>query len=99
MWSQSWGNILNFTIPFPNEPKVDVTEEMVAQGYTPLKMFRLADEFFGSLGLIRMPESFWNLSMIEKPKDREVVCHASAWDFSDGKDYRIKMCTDVSLVN
>jgi hypothetical protein len=58
------------------------------QGYTPLKMFQVADEFFTSMGLIPMPNEFWKQSLIEKPKNREVVCHASAWDFCNGKDFR-----------
>lgn len=51
-------------------------------------MFKKSEEFFVSLGLTQMPQEFWNHSMIEKPKDREVVCHASAWDFCNGKDVR-----------
>ena len=30
--------------------------------------------------------------MFTKPQDREVVCHASAWDIDYGDDVRIKMC-------
>ena len=52
-------------------------------------MFEKADNFFGSLGLEKVPDLFWNNSLIEKPiGERKVVCHASAWDFSDGKDFR-----------
>ena len=52
-------------------------------------MFQTAEEFFVSLGLREMPEEFWNYSMIERPSDgREVVCHASAWDFTHGNDVR-----------
>lgn len=52
-------------------------------------MFKEADDFFTSLGLLPVPPEFWNKSMLEKPKDgREVVCHASAWDFYNGKDFR-----------
>jgi hypothetical protein len=58
------------------------------QGYTPLKMFRLAEEFFTSLNLSAMPQSFWERSILQKPEDRELICHASAWDFHDGKDFR-----------
>jgi peptidyl-dipeptidase A len=53
-------------------------------------MFQKSDEFFTSLGLIPMPEEFWAKSLIVKPKDREVVCHATAWDFCNGKDFRYK---------
>jgi len=58
------------------------------QGYTQLKMFKKSEEFFTSLGLIPMPEEFWEKSLIVKPKDREVVCHATAWDFCNGIDFR-----------
>lgn len=52
-------------------------------------MFRVAEEFFTSLGLLPMPPEFWAESMLEKPSDgREVVCHASAWDFYNRKDFR-----------
>ena len=51
-------------------------------------MFRTAEDFFVSLGLEPMPETFWNNSMFERPSDRKVVCHASAWDLFDGKDFR-----------
>ena len=51
-------------------------------------MFELSDEFFKSLGLIAMPQSFWDKSMITKPPDRDVVCHASAWDFYNRVDFR-----------
>lgn len=51
-------------------------------------MFELSEEFFTSLGLIEMPQEFWDESMIEKPDDRDVVCHASAWDFYNQKDFR-----------
>jgi peptidyl-dipeptidase A len=34
--------------------------------------------------------------MFVKPKDREVVCHASAWDIDAVDDLRIKMCIDVT---
>ncbi|GBN49726.1 Angiotensin-converting enzyme, partial [Araneus ventricosus] len=51
-----------------------------------LEMFKSSEDFFTSLGLIPMTPEFWNRSIVEKPTDREMVCHASAWDFSDGKD-------------
>ncbi|KAL1137895.1 hypothetical protein AAG570_009590, partial [Ranatra chinensis] len=95
MWSQTWSNIFDITAPYPNVKSTDVTTEMVNQGYTPLKMFKLSEEFFTSLNLSAMPDAFWKRSIIEKPKDRDIVCHASAWDFYDGKDFRIKECTQV----
>ena len=58
------------------------------QGYDALRMFELSEEFFVSLGLIPMPELFWEDSMIVRPVDRGVVCHASAWDFLNQVDFR-----------
>ncbi|GAV03331.1 hypothetical protein RvY_13773-2 [Ramazzottius varieornatus] len=98
MWSQEWSAMLNFTQIFPDRPSLDVTEEMKAQNYTVQQMFRLSEDFQVGLGLMPMPESFWELSMMEKPTDgREVVCHASASDFYTDQDVRIKMCTEKNM--
>ncbi|KAF8795126.1 Angiotensin-converting enzyme-like protein [Argiope bruennichi] len=97
MWAQNWGNILDIVKPYPMKNSIDVTETMEAKKMTALDMFTSSEDFFASLGLIKMTPEFWNRSIIEKPTDREMVCHASAWDFSDGKDFRIKMCTRVNM--
>ncbi|KAK4305028.1 hypothetical protein Pmani_023054 [Petrolisthes manimaculis] len=97
MWSQSWGEVYSLAIPYQGKTHVDVTPQMVQQNYTPRKMFELSDDFFGSLNLTRMPSEFWTESIIEKPKERDIICHASAWDFCNGKDFRIKQCTDVTM--
>ncbi|XP_053555757.1 angiotensin-converting enzyme [Bombina bombina] len=97
MWAQSWSNIFDLVVPFPNAAQVDATPAMVAQKWNATRMFQESDSFFTSLGLIPMPQEFWDKSMIEKPKDREVVCHASAWDFYNRKDFRIKQCTVVTM--
>ncbi|KAL0882105.1 hypothetical protein ABMA27_000672 [Loxostege sticticalis] len=96
MWAQTWNNIESFTRPYPDKKEVDITQAMKDQKYTPLKMFQMSDEFFRSLNLTAMPQKFWQNSIIEKPTDRDIVCHASAWDFYDGEDFRIKMCTVVT---
>ncbi|OQV24979.1 Angiotensin-converting enzyme [Hypsibius exemplaris] len=97
MWAQSWGGVLNFTQLFPNKTKLDVTDEMKRQNYTIDRMFKLSEQFQTEIGLKPMPASFWNHSMFERPDGREVVCHASAWDFYLGGDVRIKMCTDINM--
>uniref|UniRef100_A0A671V3H3 Angiotensin-converting enzyme n=1 Tax=Sparus aurata TaxID=8175 RepID=A0A671V3H3_SPAAU len=97
MWAQTWNNIYSMMIPFPDKPNIDVTDEMVKQGYNAMHMFRVAEEFFTSLGLEKMPDEFWEGSMLVKPEGREVVCHASAWDFYNRKDFRIKQCTTVTM--
>ena len=64
-----------------------------------MKMFEVADDFFGDMGLEKVPQEFWNETMYVRPDDREVVCHASAWDFYNRKDFRYfhKTCS-VSTV-
>ncbi|GFN78640.1 angiotensin-converting enzyme [Plakobranchus ocellatus] len=96
MWSQSWNNVGNLIKPFKSKQSVDVTDEMKAQGYTPKSMFETAEAFFYSLGFANMTKTFWKKSMLEKPTDRNVVCHASAWDMEKEDDFRIKMCTRVN---
>lgn len=97
MWAQTWGNIYNTVAPYPKKKAVDVTDTMLKKKMTALDMFKVSEEFFTSLGLIKMTPEFWNLSIIEKPNDREMVCHASAWDFYNNNDFRIKMCTRIDM--
>ncbi|XP_042206162.1 angiotensin-converting enzyme-like isoform X2 [Homarus americanus] len=97
MWSQDWSEVNDLAVPFPGKASIDVTPQMVSMGYTPRRMFELSEEFFASLNLTRMPSEFWEHSIIEKPQGRDLVCHASAWDFCNGKDFRIKQCTDVTM--
>ncbi|XP_043682054.1 angiotensin-converting enzyme-like [Vespula pensylvanica] len=97
MWSQNWEGIYDLVQPFPASTKLDVTLDMMIQGYTPLRMFQIAEEFFTSLGMKPMPPEFWRFSMFEKPIDREVMCTAGAWDFCNTIDYRIKQCTKITM--
>jgi len=93
MWGRFWVNLYNIAAPHPEKPTIVPSEEMKKQNYTVLKMFQTGDNFFADMGMLRAPESFWNLSMLVKPTDgREVSCHPTAWDFFDAKDFRIKMC-------
>ena len=85
MWGQHWDHVFELIKPFPNTSTIDVTKNLRAQNYTVQKMFELAQSFYISIGLDPMPFAFWNMSLFEKPKNRKVVCHASAWDFSDGE--------------
>uniref|UniRef100_A0A8C3WP06 Angiotensin-converting enzyme n=1 Tax=Catagonus wagneri TaxID=51154 RepID=A0A8C3WP06_9CETA len=98
MWAQSWVSILDLVLPFPEKPPEDVTRIMRGQHWKPKKMFQEAEKFFTSLGLLSTPPEFWKNSMMERPTDgREVECHASAWDFYNGEDFRIKKCTEVTI--
>ena len=73
MWAQDWGNLYSLLAPFPDETSIDVTEEMVRQNWTVLRMFQQSEEFNLSLGLEPMPTTYGPDSMIERPDDREVV--------------------------
>ena len=88
MWSQSWKNIIDVTVPYPGRGFIDATRVMKQLGYNPIRIFRTAEQFFLSLGLEPMPREFYLRSMLQKPLDREVICHAGAWDFCNGRDYR-----------
>lgn len=99
MWGQTWVNLYNITAPFPEKASIDITPVLQQQGYDATRVFHLADEYFVSLGMKPVPDSFWTDSMLEKPADRDVVCHASAWDFCNGKDFRIKQCTEVTMAD
>ncbi|KAF7271170.1 hypothetical protein GWI33_015938 [Rhynchophorus ferrugineus] len=97
MWGQSWTNIFDLSQPYPGQHFLDVTPEMVKQGYTPNEIFHLAEEFFVSLNFTALPLDFWQGSVLEEPSDRVVLCQPSAWDFCNRRDFRIKMCTNVNM--
>ncbi len=90
MWAQSWVNIMDLVEPYKNKSSLDTTSNLRqdVRYNTPLKLTKLAESFFLSLGLEKLPPRFYNKSMLQKPKDREVVCPASAWDFFLYKDVR-----------
>lgn len=99
MWSEEWSNLFSELAPYLDEPTVDVSNEMKVQNYTPYKMFKTAEQFFTSIGLFNMTESFWNLSMVERPSDRQVNCLPNAEDFYNGRDFAVKMCAQVNMVD
>tara|TARA_B100002003_G_scaffold66685_1_gene61998 strand:- start:4374 stop:6206 length:1833 start_codon:yes stop_codon:yes gene_type:complete len=96
MWAQSWGNI--YDIVKPEEPMEvpDVTGALRDQDYDEIKMVKQAESFFSSLGFKQLPETFWERSQFSKPADRDVQCHASAWNVDDKDDLRIKMCIQIT---
>lgn len=97
MWSQQWGNIYDVVAPrgLPDS-SYDLTNLLEEADYDAERMVRTGDAFYASLGLAPMPQTFWERSQIVRPRDREVVCHASAWDIDNIEDLRIKMCTQVN---
>jgi len=97
MWAQEWGNIYPLVAP-PGSGDLgyDIGELLQAKGKTPLDMVKAGENFYSSLGFAPLPATFWKRSLFVKPADREVVCHASAWDIDNKDDVRIKMCTKVN---
>jgi len=97
MWSQQWGNIYDVVAPtnIP-ESSVDLTAILEAHNYTPEQVIRTSEQFYTSVGMDPLPQTFWERSQIERPEGREVVCHASAWDIDNENDLRVKMCTRVN---
>ncbi|WP_339706011.1 M2 family metallopeptidase [uncultured Sphingosinicella sp.] len=97
MWAQEWGNIYDVVAPKgAGDVGYDLTELLVSKEYTPETIVKTGEGFFSSLGFAPLPQTFWERSMITAPRDREVVCHASAWDIDNKDDIRIKMCTKVN---
>jgi peptidyl-dipeptidase A len=96
MWSQQWGNVEPLLAPKELGAGFDLTERLLARKVDELEMVRYGERFFTSLGFEPLPKTFWERSMFVKPRDREVVCHASAWDVDNDDDLRIKMCIEVT---
>ena len=93
MWAQEWGNIYPLVAPEgAGDIGYDLTDLIVEKGYSEVDMVEVGEDFFSSLGFEELPETFWERSQFVKPADREVVCHASAWDVDNVDDLRIKMC-------
>ncbi|HEY1198983.1 MAG TPA: M2 family metallopeptidase [Thermoplasmata archaeon] len=96
MWAQSWEGTLPLLAPPSTPPDPDLTPILVQRGLSPTDMVRVAERFFISLGFDPLPATFWERSMFVRPRDREVVCHASAWDVDCVDDLRLKMCIEVT---
>ena len=97
MWAQSWGPINDIVgIQSSDGGGYDLTQLLEEHDYTPLQMVETGERFYTSLGLDPLPDTFWERSLITRPRDREVVCHASAWNLDNEEDIRIKMCTHVN---
>jgi peptidyl-dipeptidase A len=96
MWAQSWEHIYDLVSPPKNKPTYDLTERLAKAKLDEKGMVKYGEGFFTSLGLKPLPGTFWERSLFTRPRDREVVCHASAWDVEDSNDLRIKMCIKIN---
>src|SRR5207253_4229409 len=94
-WAQEWENIFPL-LGLPENSGVDVTALLKAKNLDPKGMVKYGENFFISMGFAPLPETFWERSLFVKPRDRDVVCHASAWDIDNQKDVRLKMCIEIT---
>ncbi len=92
MWAQEWANIYDLVEPYKGASSLDVSKAIEKQKWDAITMTKKAEGFFTSLGFDPLPPTFWTRSQFLRPRDREVVCHASAWDVAYDNDVRIKMC-------
>src|SRR5580765_1293411 len=94
LWAQDWSNIYPVVAPPHADPGFSLTDILKKRKMTALEMVRAGERFYTSLGFMPLPPTFFERSLLVRPKDREVVCHASAWDIDFQSDIRIKMCIE-----
>jgi peptidyl-dipeptidase A len=94
LWAQDWSNIYSLVAPGSADPGFDLTGILASRKTSPIEMVKYGEGFFTSLGLAPLPPTFYERSLFVKPRDRDVVCHASAWSIDLAGDVRIKMCID-----
>ena len=94
MWGQSWSNIYDLVYTEQSKSNsIDVTKIINDKEINEIEMVEYAEDFFISIGFEPLPSTFWERSLFIKPRDRSVVCHASAWNLDPANnDLRIKMC-------
>jgi peptidyl-dipeptidase A len=96
MWAQEWDNIYPLVAPANADPGYDVTELLKKRDTDWRQMVKYGESFFVSLGFAPLPQTFWERSLFVRPRDRDVVCHASAWDVDSESDLRLKMCIQIT---
>ena len=94
IWAQDWSNVFDLVWTGDSGPGFSLTDILRRRRTTPVDMVRFGERFYTSLGLPPLPQTFWERSLFVKPTDRDVVCHASAWDIDAADDLRVKMCID-----
>ncbi len=96
IWAQDWSNVYKLVAPADADPGYDLTQILKSRNTQPLDMVHYGESFFTSLGFAPLPPTFWQRSQFTKPRDRDVVCHASAWDIDSLDDLRVKLCIDTT---
>ena len=96
MWGQSWSNIYDLVYTEESQQNsVNVSKIIEEKRLDEIDMVKYAEDFFLSIGFEPLPDTFWERSLFVKPRDRSVVCHASAWNLDPANnDLRIKMCIE-----
>jgi len=92
IWAQEWTNVFKLVRPANIDTGFNLSDILKNRKTSPVDMVKTGERFYTSLGFAPLPQTFWERSMLVKPRDREVVCHASAWDVDNIQDLRIKMC-------
>ncbi|MEO8875506.1 MAG: M2 family metallopeptidase, partial [Polyangiaceae bacterium] len=92
MWAQEWNNIFDVVQPYKDAPSLDVSKTLATKKIAPQEMVKMGESFFTSLGFDNLPKTFWERSLFTRPRDRDVVCHASSWDVTWSDDLRLKVC-------
>ena len=98
-WAQEWGNVFPILGLPENSSGYDLTQLLQAKHLDAKGMVRYGEGFYKSLGFAPLPDTFWVRSLLTKPRDRDVVCHASAWDIDNLDDLRVKMCIQIRDVD
>lgn len=96
MWAQDWSNIYPLVGPTEVGAQYDLSTILKERQFGAVEMVKTGEGFFSSLGFDKLPATFWQRSLLVKPQDREVICHASAWDIDGKDDLRIKMCINTN---
>jgi peptidyl-dipeptidase A len=98
-WAQQWGDIFPILGLSENSRGYELTGLLQAKKLDAKGMVGYGENFYKSLGFAPLPETFWTRSLLTKPRDRDVVCHASAWDIDNQDDLRVKMCIQIRDVD
>jgi len=92
IWAQDWSNVYPLVSTASSDPGYSLTNILKERKTGAVDMVKMGERFYTSLGFKPLPDTFWKRSLLVKPMDRDVVCHASAWDIDSVDDLRIKMC-------
>jgi peptidyl-dipeptidase A len=94
IWAQDWSNLYDIVGPSGGRRAASLSDVLRGKNVSPIEMTRYGERFFTSIGFEPLPPTFWERSLFVKPRDRDVVCHASAWNINSVDDLRFKMCID-----